>query len=1011
LLGIAPGANYRLVVPGSSDPTITDIDGAFLAAALQSPRPDVITASLGFSLDQYGFSTRYLENDPLSLAIITSLVQNYNIVVCVAGGDGTRTTTTVAIGPSGGSTPTEVIPRGGQPTDLDDIAFSTVPSQVYDSGSIDVGGTTLDDIFSAEPQYLSAGALSAQHAFAETRWNGFTAFSSGFGSRVDLSAPSDNVLGFQHSFPRGADDAVTVEVDGGTSASAPETAAAAAVAIQVARLTGHPFASAADVRNFLEQTGTPIPNVAQADTTLAIGRQIDLGRAVATLLTNTGIAIPANVVRVAVEQRRDDGNLDGVFLGDTDPSNINLRGPSGTDLNRRAWITIAPDWEGVFAPGTTFELFVAGSPTKVLARTKWARLQPDTILAAAGLPVVSSSSRTVALTYAAMRGIAKLASATFLLTFGPDDSSTQAVLAPLVPAVATGPVIPVTYNLVDAADISNPMLIVSEPGRIDPATGQLFNIAYSAPLLATSGTVNVPVAALHGGGIYGIGIQFGTANGRPLYSDFAFTRYAPSGTSRPPAPTFSYNGSPPSHDLELPYNASFQLTWNASSVSGATGAELEISAAGPTAFGIYNPFNNPNGTQRDHNGVDTGSVYFTTLPGVSGSMTLDGASIGLIPTMNHVVRILALGADGRAGEAGDVSTISMDGLKPADGGAVYLGYGINETGDDGFLTSVQTTSTGVPTQSSFETFAQSTNTITQTVMSTSTGGAFITNGWGVYGNDIGLVGEQPSFPSAMNTTFNLLDPVSSGTVGSAWTPPADLTIYEGAPNQANDLASFLNLDLSAGPDDLYRVYTSNIVKNTFGTVYDVSGPISSFGFPDIFGMAENTNTRTGVLSAFDVDNFCGTPTIEEINLGNGTLTSFTGLGSGFPEGTALDSATNKAAVVTVCDNGLSIYNVAEHSGAEVIMPGFGGGVFPMADSTRGRFLIAEVLSADSFTNDNSLSSIFVYDENGNLIKTIERFFLFNVGVGGGANDLQVNTITGRGYMIGPEAMQLEPFKY
>src|SRR5262249_54084474 len=47
LLGIAPGASYRLVVPGSSTPTFSDIDAALLAAGLQSPRPDVITASLG----------------------------------------------------------------------------------------------------------------------------------------------------------------------------------------------------------------------------------------------------------------------------------------------------------------------------------------------------------------------------------------------------------------------------------------------------------------------------------------------------------------------------------------------------------------------------------------------------------------------------------------------------------------------------------------------------------------------------------------------------------------------------------------------------------------------------------------------------------------------------------------------------------------------------------------------------------------------------------------------------
>ena len=66
LLGIAPGADYRLVVPASQTVGISDIDAAFLAAAQQTPRPNVITASLGFGFDAYGFPSRYLEDDPLT---------------------------------------------------------------------------------------------------------------------------------------------------------------------------------------------------------------------------------------------------------------------------------------------------------------------------------------------------------------------------------------------------------------------------------------------------------------------------------------------------------------------------------------------------------------------------------------------------------------------------------------------------------------------------------------------------------------------------------------------------------------------------------------------------------------------------------------------------------------------------------------------------------------------------------------------------------------------------------
>ena len=51
LLGIAPGARYRLVVPSDTTGAITSVDQALIAAAQQRPRPNVITASIAFGLD------------------------------------------------------------------------------------------------------------------------------------------------------------------------------------------------------------------------------------------------------------------------------------------------------------------------------------------------------------------------------------------------------------------------------------------------------------------------------------------------------------------------------------------------------------------------------------------------------------------------------------------------------------------------------------------------------------------------------------------------------------------------------------------------------------------------------------------------------------------------------------------------------------------------------------------------------------------------------------------------
>ncbi len=195
LLGIAPGAQYRLVEP--AQPTFANIAEAMLAAAQQTPRPNVITASLGFGTDSIGFPGRYIEDDPLTRSVISTIVNDYGIVVTISANDGTRMYTPAAVGPDGGSTPTNLATHGSTLTSIDDDAMSTTPSVLPDSGAIDVGGTTTDDTVAVPPQ--AGGALSRTGTFAETRLNGMTSFSSGFGTRVNVSAPSDNVPSLMHS--------------------------------------------------------------------------------------------------------------------------------------------------------------------------------------------------------------------------------------------------------------------------------------------------------------------------------------------------------------------------------------------------------------------------------------------------------------------------------------------------------------------------------------------------------------------------------------------------------------------------------------------------------------------------------------------------------------------------------------------------------------------------------------------------------------------------------------------
>ncbi|HKU67506.1 MAG TPA: S8 family serine peptidase [Candidatus Baltobacteraceae bacterium] len=741
LLGIAPGAQYRLVVPQTTTsfiptiwngPTTADLVGAIIGAANQVPAPNVITMSLGWGFDAYGFPSRYIEESPVIQAAVAYAVGK-GIVVCISSGDGLRTYTNAPVGPSGGTVPIQTVSSGG--TSIFDDAYSTTPSQVVDSGAIAVGGTTLNDITSApgwQPQYAQ---YRDQLAFPEVRWNGLGSFASGYGSRVNISAPSDNIL--SESFQG-------VGIEGGTSASAPEVAAAAAVVMQVARLTGHPFTDPLAVRSFLESTARPVPNVPQADVQINVGPQVDVGNAVETLLKQGGVNLTPQVNRVAISQRYPQVG-DFVFTSDTDPTEIDLNDTYAgmyAQLGSSAFapITIAPDWEGL-PKGTSFRLYVNGSPKNVLGTGPWARLMPNDLLSAAGLPLYSQQFRTVNLTYQAYVGFHSVAHASIALTFQPNSQDLEGEgPAPVVPPVVTGTTIPVQYDLsaYDPSQVSNPQLIVSYPGRMsiwddgDPG----YKPDYTVPLTQTKGTVNIPISALAGDGIYGIAVQVNVLshyaspfmfqiglNDAPIGSITAYTRVSTAGTNRPAAPILSYIGGPQfpqesGHAIDLPYNSPFQVTWDVSNVPNATGATLEISAPGPNIWGNANTFNNPNGSVLDNNGVDTGSAYTLSLSGTNGTMIVNPWA-SLVGATQYAVRVVPMNGSKAAGEAGDVSTILTHGIIPSDGGSLALGFDVNKNGGPGILTSNQLDGTG-RVDTSIQTFDQGTDLVTSDVALLST---------------------------------------------------------------------------------------------------------------------------------------------------------------------------------------------------------------------------------------------------------------------------------------------------
>jgi len=1020
LLGIAPGASYRLVVPQNTSPTIADLDAALVGAASQTPRPNVITASIGFGFDSQGYPSRYLEDDALSYQVVSSIVAQYGIVVCIAANDGLRVFTNAAVAPTGGSAATQVTNPGGTPTSLNDIALSGAPSSVLDSGAIDAGGTTLNDIFAAPPQDPRNQALASQLSFPATRYNGQTTFSSGFGSRVNLSAPADDIPAMQHSFGGNA-NAVDVFLESGTSASAPEIAATAAVVLQVARLTGHPFQSARAVRAFLSDTGAAVPNAPQSDEQLHVGPQVDLTNAVETLLARAGRPVNPSLGRIAVAQRRNVGIFDGAFVSDTDPTAIDLQAadPKGvlTGNNQLAWITIAPDWEGVSAHAA-FSLSVGGASGKktVVARSRWTRLLPEAILHAAGLPLAWSSDRTVTLTYEANdRG--RTVSMPVSLTFGPSAGTTTTALAPNVAAVNRGDSIAVTYDLTNVRDVTTPLIVVSAPGRINPATGPIFHALYAEPLPNRKGTVYVPVRRLQGDGIYGVALGLrNDPNGGTDVTDFAYVHVLGAKQNlHASAPLLGDARATPSHNLEIPYRGSFTLTWDVTDVPGATGARLEISAPGPTALWNLSPFNNPGGTVRDANNLDHGSVYYETVAGRHGTVTLNGATVGLVPTMNHVVRIIPLAGNEPAGEASPVSTISMDGVVPVDGGILENGFAINPNADDGFLTSAHITN-GVY-GASVQTFKQSTAAVDVTA-STSTNG-FETTGSNVWGDDIGIVGTidlsiSGSPPSA--TTYRLMTPVEHNALGAPWQPPVlndgVSRIVQTAPNFGTSTALVLSGDpLGSSPQIPYQVFTSNLSTNTFGPTYNINAALPQAPGTFALSLGEDSSTNTGYVGFANFSTNCGAPAFASVDLAKGKIEAFSAaVGDGFPLDLAIDSTSHKGVYQTPCDDHLNIMDLRTHAIVRSPLPG-NSGLYNAVDPVHHLVAVEVASDGNSGRDNNSISVVYIYDENGALVKTLELFNFYGTGLNLNANNLQLNPKTRTGYIFGPSANQIEPFNY
>ncbi len=343
------------------------------------------------------------------------------------------------------------------------------------------------------------------------------------------------------------------------------------------------------------------------------------------------------------------------------------------------------------------------------------------------------------------------------------------------------------------------------------------------------------------------------------------------------------------------------------------------------------------------------------------------------------------------------------------GGQIY-GFDIDQNGTEGVLSEAALQSNG-SLLAAVETFSQTTGKILKVVTQTQTGDDFIT--MGVVGTSVGLVEhEHVQGIRVVSRTFNALNPLSSNKFTGTWTPPigsehiimpAGVSRSQGVPNVA-----VFAYDNSS--NFIPWVFSSNVAANTFGPVVNITDSLNFGSVPP--PMAYDSTTNQAILGGGDGCFGC-LPVIGLVDLTAGTFSEFTGVGFGFVNGMAVDSADGIFVTTTEDDAGVEFYHLATEQGFEVTLPGSGSqqifsGADVEYDPIHKLFLVAQPVSSSS----SSGSTIYVYNIGGELQETLNGFSFsnsFNVV----AMHIALHPKTRSGYVDGPDAgvTEIQSFSY
>jgi hypothetical protein len=337
------------------------------------------------------------------------------------------------------------------------------------------------------------------------------------------------------------------------------------------------------------------------------------------------------------------------------------------------------------------------------------------------------------------------------------------------------------------------------------------------------------------------------------------------------------------------------------------------------------------------------------------------------------------GAAAQVSEMPDTGTTSeVESEAPASitvqdkfGGQIF-GYDVDQNGTEGLLSEAKYLADG-SLRIATETFDQTTGKIINVIatQTNNTESDWIT--WGIVGNHVGLDEFQQN-PKKPYRSEYVVNPLGSKKFTGRWKPPIKNGYLLWAVSETQGTPVIAAYQAQAGV--IPYVFSANVADNTFGPQIALTD--SNIGqYP---ALAYNTKTNQAVLGYAGLNPYSA-PTVSLMNLTNGKVVKFIGLGVGYINGIAVDPATGMACTTTAIDSTVQFYNLAKQTGVLVHFPGdvgrFQAGADVQVDSIHKLFLVSQPSSSTG-----GGSTVYVYNEKGKSIESIQGLnFKTNVHIG------------------------------